>query len=321
MDLNRYYDFPEIINSTLPYNMPFGQTYEPGSVIKVLTVASALDSGTVTPDFTYIDTGYIEIGGIPIYNLNYGAWGEQDLTGCLQHSLNVCMVTLASKMGPSVFYEYMRSFGIGRTSGMDLVGEPRGRLKLPGDADWFESDLGTNSFGQGVAVTPIQLMAAISALANDGQMVQPHVVYAYTSNGRQHTPQHTPLGNPISSETARLITEILANSLEEEASDAMVEGYRVSGKTGTAQIPTPTGYHPSLTNASFVGWGPSDDPQIMVYVWLQEPTSSPWGSVVAAPVFSEVFERVAVLMNLPPDAVRLQMKNDTVQLETSEMTP
>jgi len=141
------------------------------------------------------------------------------------------------------------------------------------------------------------------------------------SGGHQYTLQHTPLGNPIKAETAKMMTEMLAQSLEGEAEDAFVEGYRVSGKTGTAQIPTPTGYHPSLTNASFIGWGPSDDPQIMVYVWLQEPTSSPWGSVVAAPVFTEVFQRVATLTNLPPDAVRLKLKNPTVQLDLSGAAP
>ncbi len=100
---------------------------------------------------------------------------------------------------------------------------------------------------------------------------------------------------------------MLANSLENEASNALVEGYRVSGKTGTAEIPGPRGYESSVTNASFVGWGPSDDPKFIVYIWLEKPTSSPWGSVVAAPVFSEAVSELTVLMKLPPDSVRQQM--------------
>jgi cell division protein FtsI/penicillin-binding protein 2 len=93
-------------------------------------------------------------------------------------------------------------------------------------------------------------------------------------------------------------------SLEEEASDALIEGYRLAGKTGTAEIPTPYGYSISATNASFVGWGPVDDPRFLAYIWLEKPTSSPWGSVVAAPVFREVAERLVVLMDIPPDRVR-----------------
>jgi cell division protein FtsI/penicillin-binding protein 2 len=129
-------------------------------------------------------------------------------------------------------------------------------------------------------------------------------VHSVVNQGRQFEIEPQIAGTPVSAETARTLSNMLAVSLEEEASEALVEGYRVAGKTGTAEIAVDGGYTTELTNASFVGWGPIDDPQFLVYVWLQKPTTSPWGSVVAAPVFSEVVHRLVVLMDIPPDGVR-----------------
>ena len=168
-------------------------------------------------------------------------------------------------------------------------------------------DLATNSFGQGIAVTPIQMVAAISAIANDGKMMTPHVVRSVVDKGQQYNVSPQVINTPISAQTARDMTEMLAYSLEEEASVALVEGYRVSGKTGTGDIPTELGYTSNLTNASFVGWGPTDDPQFVVYVWIEKPTISPWGSEVAAPVFRDVVEQLVVLMRIPPDDIRMQL--------------
>jgi cell division protein FtsI/penicillin-binding protein 2 len=114
------------------------------------------------------------------------------------------------------------------------------------------------------------------------------------------------VGTPISAQTAHTINEMLANALESESSDALIPGYRISGKTGTAQIPTAYGYDPDNINASFIGWGPMDDPRFLVYVWLEKPQSNKAASVVAAPIFKQVIEKLIVLMNIPPDNVRLQ---------------
>jgi len=146
-------------------------------------------------------------------------------------------------------------------------------------------NLGTNSFGQGVAVTPIQMVEAVSAIANDGKMMAPHVLKAYIQNGQQFNTNPTVVGMPISADTAHTLTEMLATSLEGESSTALVDGYRVAGKTGTAEIALNGQYSSNVTNASFVGWGPVDDPRFLVYIWLEKPKSSIWGSVVAAPVF------------------------------------
>lgn len=307
IDLNHYWQYEDFFTSGIPLNRAVSLAYEPGSVFKVLTMAAALDSGVVEPDTIFVDTGSIYVGELPIHNWDYGAYGPQDMTGCLQHSLNVCLAWIAQQMGPTRFYSYMQAFGLGHLTYIDLAGETVGRLRIPGDKDWHDSDLGRNSFGQGVSVTIVQMLMAVSAVANDGQMVMPHVLRATVTNGQQYMSVSPVVGAPITAETARTLTDMLATSLESESSNALVEGYKVAGKTGTAQIPTRTGYDLDLTHASFVGWGPVDDPKFLVYVWLEKPTKSIWGSVVAAPLFSRVFWEAAQVTQLPPDHIRWTM--------------
>lgn len=307
IDLNEFWRYSEVFEESTPFNRVVSETYEPGSVFKVFTMAAAIDSGAVKPKTSFLDTGLIEVGGTVIRNWNGGAWGPQDMLGCMQHSLNVCLAWVATELGANRFYDYLQDFGIGHLTGVDMAGESPGRLKLPGDEDWFEADLGTNSFGQGVAVTPVQMLAAVSALANEGKMVFPRTVLSLIDEGRQYNTSPRISGTPISPKTARQMTEMLATSLEVDSSAALVDGYRVAGKTGTAEIPTPFGYTSNQTNASFVGWGPLDDPKFLVYVWLEKPATSPWGSVVAAPVFRQVVERLVVLMNIPSDEMKQQL--------------
>ena len=307
MDLNNYTNYFSLYNDGSQYNRSIGTAYEPGSVMKVLTMAAALDAGLVKPETTYVDTGSIQVGGFTIQNWDKEAWGEQNMVGCLQHSLNVCMAWISTQMGPTIFYGYMERFGFGHPTGVDLAGEAMGRLKTPGDSDWYNVDLGTNAFGQGVTATPLQMLMATSAIANNGKMVTPHILYSMLRDGHQYNVPSQYGGSPITSQTAHTLSEMLAQSLSAETSEALLSGYRVAGKTGTAQIPTDFGYDPSVTNASFIGWGPVDDPQFMIYVWLNAPTSSIWGSQTAAPTFSKVAEQTVILLNIPPDNVRLQL--------------
>lgn len=282
--------------------------FEPGSTFKVLTMSAALDMGAVQPDDVYIDTGEIEVGGNLIRNWDGEAWGPQTMTGCLQHSLNVCLAWVASeKIGASDFYEYLERFGMGQLTGIDVSGEVSGQLRTPRHFRWTASDLGTNSFGQGVSVSPIQLMTAVGAIANGGVMMQPHLVRQVVGPQGVYWPKPTVIGHPISAETADQMTEMLAESLDGETSLASVDGYRLAGKTGTAQIPTDFGYDPTLTIASFIGWGPIQDPSFMVFVRIDEPRTSPWGSVIAAPVFKEIVERLVVFLEIPPDSVRANL--------------
>lgn len=173
---------------------------------------------------------------------------------------------------------------------------------------WYEVNLATNSFGQGVAVTPIQMVMAASSIANDGKMVAPHVLKAYIQNGKQYNTNTQIVGMPITATTAHTLTNMLFTSLQQESSDALVEGYSVAGKTGTAEIAVNGEYSSNQTNASFIGWGPTDDPKFLVYVWLEKPSSSIWGSVVAAPVFRDEVKQLVVLMNIPPDSVRMSLQ-------------
>ncbi len=304
-DPNRYVDNPP----PDPANPAVSGQYEPGSTFKILTMAAALDSGLVTPQTPFMDGGAVEVGGIVIRNWSGGGWGPVDMQRCMQYSINVCLASIATWLGPTNFYNYMQAFGIGQRTNVDLAAETAGRLKGPGDTDWFDSDLGTNSFGQGVAVSPLQLITAVSAVANGGTMMQPHILARVQDGDTQHNTNQQVLGRPIRPETAAVLTQMLATSLEAgEGSEALVPGYRIAGKTGTAEIPIPGGYDQSATIGSFIGYGPVDDPQFIVLVKLDRPSSSIWGSETAAPVFAQLVQRLVVLMEIPPDDVRQALR-------------
>lgn len=311
-DPNKYWEYEETFPGITPYNRAVGTAYEPGSVFKVITMAAALDSGVAEPTSTYNDaTGVFWVDNSwPIYNWNGGAWGEQTMTGCMKYSLNVCLAHIAMDLlEEDLFYQYLQAFGFGRSTGIDLASEANFPLRLPDNNQWVSLDLATNSFGQGIAVTPIQMVAAISAVANDGRMMAPHVVRSVVDRGQQYNVTPQLVNAPISAEAAHEITQMLQVALEEEATTALVEGYSLAGKTGTGEIPTEFGYTSELTNTSFVGWGPTEDPKFVVYVWLEKPSISKWGSEVAAPVFRDVVKQLVVLMRIPPDNIRLSMNS------------
>jgi len=150
-------------------------------------------------------------------------------------------------------------------------------------------------------------MMAASSIANDGRMVTPHVLYAMLRDGRQYNVSTQYAGSPITANTAHTLNQMLAVSLENESSNALVPGYRIAGKTGTAQIPTQFGYDSTVTNASFIGWGPVDNPKFMIYVWLEKPSTSIWGSETAAPTFAQVAQKTVLMLNIPPDDIRNQI--------------
>ncbi len=177
-----------------PFNRAIMQTYEPGSVFKVITMAAAIDAGVVTPDTPFIDTGYVEIYGAPVQNWNYGAWGPQTMTTCMQHSLNVCLASVAKMLDIPGFYSYLNAFNIDRKTNIDLNGERNYPLLSPQNPTPFGSDINApkwdermlayHSFGQGVAVTPIRMISSISALANEGRIMAPHVQKAIIQDGK-----------------------------------------------------------------------------------------------------------------------------------------
>ena len=283
-------------------------SYEPGSVFKVLTVAAAVDAGGVGPNWSYHDSGYLEYGGVPIRNSDHRAHGQQNLQGLLDSSLNVGAATLTTRvLGAESFYRYMRAFGFGQKTGVDLVGESTGILHFPESEFWSDSSLATNSFGQGIAVTPVQLMTAVSALANRGTMMVPYVVAERRyPDGRLAVTTPRPLGTPITPETADYLAELMEKSVAHRLTRAQVPGYRIAGKTGTSQIPIPGGYHPVDVITSFIGFGPMPDPEVLILVKIDRPGIERhlrWGTQTAAPTFSRVAERLFVLMGIPPSEV------------------
>ena len=307
VNLNQYWKFEDQFKDKIPFNRAISETYEPGSVFKVLTMAAAFDAGSVDEETIFNDPGRFEYGGSTIYNWNRRGWGKQTMQGCMQHSLNVCLAWVATELGKDDFYDYMQAFGIGRRTNVDLGGEKIWPLSTPDDSDWYPIQLATNSFGQGVAVTPIQLASAIASVANDGKLMKPHVLKAIIQNGKQYNTIPQVLSVPIKPETARTITNMLVESLKGESSFALVPGYNIAGKTGTAEIPVDGVYGIELTNASFVGWGPAEDPQFLVYVWLEKPGSSPWGSVVAAPIFSSITQELVKFLDIPPEGSEVNL--------------
>jgi cell division protein FtsI/penicillin-binding protein 2 len=301
------YDPERFLDYTRMERPPFedpavSHQYEPGSVFKVLTVAAAIDAGLVSADSVYVDRGRIEVGGRVIMNATRRAYGDQTVRDLLVKSLNVGAAWLSTAMGPDTFYRYLQAFGVGRQTGVDLAGEITGQLWLPGDLEHYhDSNLGTNSFGQGLAVTPMQMIAAIATVANDGARLRPHV--------RSHTVSHDGLVFPyrrvveaqvISPETARIVTDMMVSVVEDGAKKARVPGYRVAGKTGTAEIPIPGGYDPDGTIASFVGFGPVPHPEVVILVRLDRPQTSPWGSQTAAVSFQRLASQLFVMLGIPP---------------------
>jgi len=292
--------------------------YEPGSVIKVVTVAAALDSGAIDQNEIFYDPGAIEVGGSPIYNPDKQAHGHVDLTTVLGKSLNVEAAQIAVRLGPERFYHYLRRFGFGSLTGVDLAGEVPGGFKTPDDPEWSESDLGTNSFGQAIAATPLQVAVAIASVANGGLLMRPYVVQAITdNNGNSVITAPKPIRRTVTAQTAHAVTRMLEKAVEQETVLARVPGYRVAGKSGTAQVYVAGGYHPTATIASFVGYLPVDDPAVLILVVLRRPQTSPWGSQVAAPVFARMAKALMVLLDVPPDAVRQRMTD----LPTSTIQP
>ncbi|MEM7333371.1 MAG: penicillin-binding protein 2, partial [Chloroflexota bacterium] len=261
--------------------------HEPGSVMKLVTMAAALDSGVVTPQSTYYDSGVLEVGGHKTYNWDRSAPGETDMTTLLARSLNVGAAGLALDMGSDLFYDYMQAFGFGRPSGVDLMAEANGQMPLPGSSYWTEAFLATTAYGQGIAVTPLQMITAVSALANDGYMMRPYIVQEIHTHDEVIVTEPRIAGRPIGSQAAQQVTTMATAAVFREVAEAQVVGYTVAGKTGTAQIAENGVYLPDDVIGSFIGWLPADEPEVVIYVKLDRPQSAPWGSQTAAPTFAE----------------------------------
>lgn len=287
------------------------EPYEPGSVVKVLTMAAGLDSGVITPETTYFDNACIEYGEKTICNSSNRAAGWVDMYQVLPQSLNLGAAFISDRLGPDRFYAYLARFGLGTFTEVDLEGEHPGEVRRPGDPQWSKVDLATNSYGQGVGITPIQLTAAISAVVNRGLLMRPHVVSKIVLPGGMVEIAPVPVRQVIRPETAEVLKDMMVRSLEEGAPHAKVPGYTVGGKSGTADVPTREGYKGGGVVASFVGFGPADAPRFVVLVKVVRPTGPEgWGMYVAAPIFQRIMERLFVHAGIPPDDVRQNLETE-----------
>lgn len=278
--------------------------YEPGSIFKLVTAAAALDTGVVSPNTSWYDAGYFAVGGWRIYNWDFSANGSQTVTQAIAKSLNTGAAWLSSQVGASGFYDYVRRFGFGEISNIGLSGEAAGSVRTPeGDPGWSEVDLATNSFGQGITATPLQVAMAVAAIANDGKLMKPFVVDRIVGqSGVQKTAPQV-VRQAVSPETARSVLDmmgIVASSIS--GSILNIPNHTVGGKTGTANIAKGDGtYKPDAYISSFVGVLPLEDPTLVILVKIDEPKGVPWGTTVAAPAFNNIAKAAITYYNIPPD--------------------
>jgi cell division protein FtsI/penicillin-binding protein 2 len=294
-------DFQDPQQVALLRNPAVTDPYEPGSVFKVITTAAAIDSGVAGPSTYWYDAGVAVIGEARIYNWDFSANGTQTVTQMLTKSLNTGAVWLAQRLGAQRFYDYVRRFGFGEPTGIGLGGEAAGQVRWPGDPRWSELDLATNSFGQGISVTPIQMAAALAAIANEGRLMRPYVVRAIVTPEGVRETQPQMVRQVISPEAARTVLQMMGAVADRIPTNLLsVPGYKVAGKTGTANLVAGGSYKPNAYISSFAGIVPLDDPRLVVLVKIDEPQDVPWGTVVAAPVFAQVAREAMVYYRVPP---------------------
>lgn len=272
----------------------------PGSTFKTITVASAMALGKINPSTKILDTGKIKVGWWDIKNYDYSKRpfpGWISLEYLFEHSSNVGAVKVAQTMTSQEFYYMLKKFGIGSKTRIDLSGESVGLL--PDWTKWDSSTHASMGYGYGASVTPIQMVSAVSALANNGVRVTPHVI-KYSEEEAKTKIFQTQV---MSAETAKNITKLLSASVNNSKTPIKLENYSIAAKTGTSKKPkeNSAGYSNKLYT-SIIGYLPASNPQILIYVLVDSASGGDvWGSTIAAPVFKEIASQTARIMNLKPD--------------------
>jgi cell division protein FtsI/penicillin-binding protein 2 len=276
-------------------------TFEPGSTMKAITIASAIDRGVVTPNTTYVDTGCTVIGGRRLCNAGSKAYGASTVTQILEHSANAGAVFVAQKLGAEQLYSYLGAFGFGTATGVDLAGEALGSVRPL--AEWYPVDLGTIAYGQGVAITPLQLAAAYAAIANGGTLYRPYVVAARRDADGEHRTAPVAVRRPITPETAATLRAMLTSTVDNGIANlAAIPHYSVAGKTGTAQIPSDDGrYVDDAYISSFAGFAPANDPRFVAVIVLERPQSKLLGTITAMNTFRSIAEDALRNTRVQPD--------------------
>ena len=287
-------------------NRAVTDVYEPGSVFKTLTAAMAVDLGLVTPESTYNDTGAAYIGSATIRNWDYSANGVTSVTQLLQRSLNTGAVWLSGLVGKDAFYAYLRKFGIGEPTHVGLGGEPDGLLRTPDNPAWTAVDLATNAFGQGVGTTPLQVITAISSLANGGRLMRPYVVQQMDTPAGKRDLSPVVVRQVVSEQAAATVADMMNQVVEGSPGHlAAIKGYHVAGKTGTttgATLADGTVHNGNV--ASFIGFAPVNDPKMIVLIKLDFKEDK-LGGQVSAPVFADIAPSILAYLGVRPSGPQL----------------
>lgn len=275
-------------------------SFEPGSILKPVIMAGAIDEGLVTPDTTMSDTGPVRVAKYTINTFDGKHHGVQTMTQVLEQSNNIGMVWVAQKIGAEKMYDYLRRFGFGERTGVELDGETQTTLKEP--QTWNVATVATTGFGQGIAVTPIQALNAINVIANNGMLMQPHIVKINPVTVRR----------VVNTSTADTVSAMMVSVIENGvATLAHVPGYYLAGKTGTAQVADDTGkYSQDKKIITFAGFGPVPDPQFSILIKLDNPYGLSFASGTAAPMFRNIAQKLLTYYQVPPsyDPSRRQLK-------------
>ena len=277
--------------------------YEPGSTFKVVTAAIALESGKVGLEDNIPCGNSIEVGGWSLRNANDGFGGNptEKISDIIAYSFNTGTAAIGLRIGCKTYFEYLKKFGFGEVTGIELPGETDG-LVLPLQ-EWTEINLATMSFGQGIAITPLQIVSAVQAIANGGVQMKPHILKEIIDSKGNVVKAFPPeiKGRPISPDTAYKMVQILQGVVDRgTGKKAKVPGYLCAGKTGTASIVENGQYASGKYNASFVGFVPAEDPRLVIIVKIECPQDIPWGGVVAGPVFKEIAQESLWRLGIAP---------------------
>lgn len=301
-DLNKY---SEVKDYKVFRNSSVTDEYEPGSIFKVITMAAGLDTKKVEPDTKYEDSGSVELNGHKIMNSDKKAHGWQTMTFVLQESLNTGVIFVLNQIGKPVFYDYMKRFGFGVMTGIEQSSEEAGKVAAPDEVN--DHTYATMTFGQSVSTTAIQMITSFAAVANGGKLVKPHLITEKLSaDGKKEEVDNRPIREVISPETAAKERQMMVNVVEKgHGYQAKVKGYKVAGKTGTAQVPRKDGrgYDPAKNIGSFIGFGPADSPRFIVMAKVDYPKGIPWAESSAAPAVGQMLDFLFKYYQISPTEI------------------
>ncbi len=301
---NHFEDYP----MELWKNRAVSNIYEPGSTFKSIVAAAALEEGLVGPDDWFSDPGFLIVSEKRIENWSGGSFGTVTFTDVMRQSINTCFALIGLDLGIDRLNKYVRRFGFGELTGIELPGEEVGLMMDPEERPVYDSDIATMSIGQSIAVTPLQLATAMSAIANDGVLMRPYIVKAVFNEDGSVYEETKPreVRRVISSETDQVLVGLLEQVVATGGGGkAKVKGYRIGGKTGTAQKINEDGigYKDGAYIASFCGFAPTTDPEVTLLVIIDEPSGGNYyGGQIAAPVAAKIFQQMFRYLNVEPSS-------------------